>query len=34
MASRPNRNPLFTAIALVGLMFGPARDARTSRVRP
>ena len=28
MASRPNRNPLFTAIALVALMFGPARDAR------
>jgi quinol-cytochrome oxidoreductase complex cytochrome b subunit len=28
MASRPNRNPLFTAFALVALMFGPARDAR------
>ena len=28
MASPPNRNPLFTAFALVGLMFGPARDAR------
>ena len=23
MASPPNRNPLFTAFALVGLMFGP-----------
>ena len=28
MALPPNRNPLFTAFALVGLMFGPARDAR------
>ena len=28
MAQPPNRNPLFTAFALVGLMFGPARDAR------
>ena len=27
MSSPPNRNPLFTAFALVGLMFGPARDA-------
>jgi len=28
MAPPPNRNPLFTAFALVSLMFGPARDAR------